>query len=399
MQDSRIPPLRERIRQLIATPSVSCFNPSLDQSNRSVIELLAAWASDLGFKVEVLDIPGQPDKANLVATLGRGPGGLVLAGHTDTVPYDERGWNFDPFGGLEVDNRIYGLGSADMKSFLALALEAAARIDPGDLSQPLILLATADEESSMSGARALSAAQRPKASFAIVGEPTDLRPVRMHKGSFMESIRVLGHAGHSSNPSLGVNAIEGMHTALREILAWRDELQQRHHNSSFAVPVPTLNPGYIHGGDNPNRICANCELQLDLRLLPGMDLEAIKEELRHRVEAALDGRGMKLEFESVLEGVPALETPADAPIVQAAESLTGHQAENVAFATEAPFFDALGMETVVLGPGSINQAHQPDEFLPCASINPCVELLEGFIARFCTQPQATAAASKAGTTG
>lgn len=383
MQESSIPPLRERIRQLIATPSVSCINAAYDQSNRPVIELLATWLGDLGFEVELLDVPDAPGKTNLIATLGRGSGGLVLAGHTDTVPYDQEGWNFDPFGGLETDNRIYGLGSADMKSFLALAIEAAARFDPTELAEPLIILGTADEESSMSGARALLASRRPRARFAIVGEPTDLRPVRMHKGALMESIRVLGHSGHSSNPDLGANAIEGMHTVLQEILAWRKDLQQRYRNPRFAVPMPTLNPGYIHGGDNPNRICAQCELQIDLRLLPGMALDEVKNELRERLTAALSGTKLSLQFTSLLEGVPPLETAADSPIVKAAETLTGHSAESVAFATEAPFFDALGMDTLILGPGSINQAHQPDEFLPCGSITPCVDLLEGFIARFC----------------
>lgn len=383
MPGSKIPPLRERIRQLIATPSVSCINPAFDQSNRPVIELLATWLDDLGFRVEALDVPDKPGKCNLIATLGRGPGGLVLAGHTDTVPYDQGCWNFDPFGGREVDNRIYGLGSADMKAFLALAVEAAARVDVNELSQPLIIIGTADEESSMSGARALVAAQRPEARFAVVGEPTDLKPVRMHKGAFMESIRVIGRSGHSSNPDLGVNAIEGMHIILGEILAWREELQQRYRNPRFAVPIPTLNPGYVHGGDNPNRICASCELQIDLRLLPGMDLEEIKQELSTRLTRSLAGTELGLEINSVLEGVPPLETAAESPIVQAAEMLTGHAAESAAFATEAPFFDALGMDALILGPGSINQAHQPDEFLPSASIAPCVDLLEGLIGRFC----------------
>ena len=310
-------------------------------------------------------------------------GGLVLAGHTDTVPYDDSGWNFDPFGGKESENRIYGLGSADMKSFFALAVEAASRFDPKKLRQPLVILATADEESSMSGARALATSGNLQGRFAIVGEPTDLRPVRMHKGALMESIRVIGHSGHSSNPALGNNAIEGMYAVLREILAWRDELQHRYRDPNFAVPVPTLNPGYIHGGDNPNRICAHCELQIDLRVLPGMDLDHIQEELRNRLAKTLDGTGLRIEFKSVQEGMPPLETPAVSPIVTAAESLTGFGAESAAFATEAPFYHSLGIESLVLGPGSINQAHQPNEFLPCESIAPCVDLLGKFIARFC----------------
>ncbi|NJM13824.1 MAG: M20/M25/M40 family metallo-hydrolase, partial [Synechococcaceae cyanobacterium SM1_2_3] len=150
-------PLLDRIRQLIAVPSVSSVSSQLDQSNRPVIDLLAGWLEQAGFAVRIEPLPQRPDKANLIATLGSGPGGLVLAGHTDTVPYDAGRWRYDPFGGTIADGRIYGLGAADMKAFLALALAAAQDFTARDFRQPLVILATADEESSMSGARALAA--------------------------------------------------------------------------------------------------------------------------------------------------------------------------------------------------------------------------------------------------
>src|SRR5690606_4841672 len=160
---------------------------------------------------------------------------------------------------------------------------------------------------------------------------------RQHKGILMESVRVLGHAGHSSDPSLGANAIEGMHAVIGALMGWRAELQREHRDDAFAVPVPTMNFGHVHGGDNPNRICAACGLQFDLRPLPGMDPDALRAAFRARVEAALDGTPFGVEFGALLGGVPPLATPADAPIVRAVEALTGAEAGSVAFATEGPF--------------------------------------------------------------
>ncbi|MFZ1862383.1 MAG: M20/M25/M40 family metallo-hydrolase, partial [Candidatus Competibacter sp.] len=135
------PRLLERIRQLIATPSVSSVSPQFDQSNRAVIDLLAGWLEDAGFRVRIEPLAERPDKANLIATLGEGAGGLVLAGHTDTVPYDAGRWRYDPFEGVIADQRIYGLGSADMKAFLALAIEAASAVKARALRKPLVILA------------------------------------------------------------------------------------------------------------------------------------------------------------------------------------------------------------------------------------------------------------------
>lgn len=368
---------------LIGTPSISCVDPALDQGNRAVIDLLAVWLESAGFVVEVMPLPGTPAKANLIATLGSGPGGLVLAGHTDTVPYDQGAWRFDPFRLTEADQRLYGLGTSDMKAFLALTIEACRGLRAAELHEPLVILATADEETSMSGARALVERQRPHARHAVIGEPTGLRPVRMHKGIFMERIRLHGHAGHSSNPALGNSALEAMHRVIGSILAWRDELQTRYNNPLFAVPVPTLNLGHIHGGDNPNRICADCELQLDLRPLPGMDVHELRGELHRHVTEALADSGIEIHFDALFEGIPAMETAAAAPIVRLAERLTGHTPEAVAFATEAPYLKQLGMDTIILGPGNIEQAHQPDEYLALDRLQPTVDLLRRMIKSVC----------------
>lgn len=380
-----VPSLLEMFNTLIATPSVSSVNPRFDSGNRAVIDHLANWLDPLGFNVEVLPLKGHRDKANLIATLGSGPGGLVLAGHTDTVPYDEKRWQFDPFKATEKDNRLYGLGTSDMKGFFALAIEAARELDAGDLQQPLIILATADEESSMDGAKALVELGRPRACHAVIGEPTGLRPVNAHKGIMMEAIHLLGRSGHSSDPEHGISALEGMHRVMSELMAWRNELQSQYRDPEFEVPFPTLNLGHIHGGDNPNRICGECELHIDLRPIPGMELDELRTTLQSRLERVLENSELKLDLRQLFSGAPAMHTDRSAEIVRAAESLTGHSAGTVAFGTEGPFLKQLGMETVILGPGDIAQAHQPDEYLALDRLKPTVTLLQQLIHRFCLE--------------
>jgi acetylornithine deacetylase len=332
-----------------------------------------------------MELPGRPGKANLIATLGSGPGGLVLSGHTDTVPCSEERWVHDPFRLTEDGGRLYGLGSCDMKSFLGIAIEAARGLSAGDLKRPLVILATADEESSMSGARALAEAGRPLGRYAVIGEPTGLRPVRLHKGVMGESVRLVGRTGHASDPRLGRNALDGMHEVLGDIKIWRAELQERFRHPAFAVPGPTVNLGHIHGGDNPNRICGDCELHLDLRVLPGMSADDLRTELAGRVAGIAERLGLEWEVEPLFRAVPPAETPAASAIVKAGEDLTGHAAEAVSFGTEAPFFNRLGMETLVMGPGDVAQAHQPDEYLEAARIPPTLELLRALIRRFCRE--------------
>lgn len=269
-----LPPLKDQFAALIAAPSVSCTQPALDQSNRQVIDLLAGWLGDLGFACDIREV--SLGKFNLLASRGSGPGGLVLAGHSDTVPYDEQLWASDPLKLTEADGRWVGLGSCDMKGFFALIIEAVIPLLEHDFKQPLMILATCDEESSMSGARALAAAGQPLGRAAVIGEPTGLRPIRMHKGILMDRIDILGRSGHSSDPSLGHSAMEAMHEVMSELMGLRRQWQQTFSNPQFTVPTPTMNFGCIHGGDNPNRICGQCALEFDLRPLPGMDVEQLR---------------------------------------------------------------------------------------------------------------------------
>lgn len=379
-----LPSNLDMISELIAIPSISCNNPQHDQSNKAIIDLLATWCSELGFQCEIMEVPNHQGKFNLLATLGSGDNGLLLAGHTDTVPYDLNSWQFDPFKLTEQNNRLYGLGTSDMKAFFALTLTAVEQLLIGniDLKRPLTILATANEESNMAGARALT--EKPKADYALIGEPTGLKPIRMHKGILMEAIHLHGQSGHSSNPNLGNSALEGMYRVMGELLRWRKLLQAEHINPAFQIPIPTLNLGHIQGGDSPNRICADCQLDIDLRPLPGMNLKELRSILHQRVRESLHNSGLKIEFDPLFEGIPAMETPADADIVKITERLTHHTPGAVAYGTEAPYLQALGMETIILGPGDIDQAHQPDEFIALDRLQPMIDILSGLIIHYCT---------------
>jgi len=373
----------QQLRQLVATPSVSSTDPHWDQGNRAVIDLLASWLEDLGFRTEIQPVSADGSKANLIATLGSGPGGLVLAGHTDTVPFDEGRWQSDPLGLSERDQRLYGLGSTDMKGFFPLAIAAAEAFRDIPLQQPLIILATADEESSMNGARALVEAGRPKARAAIIGEPTSLMPVRMHKGIMMEAVQITGRAGHSSNPELGNSALEGLHTVMGDLMTYRAGLRERYSNDFFDVAWPTLNLGCVHGGDSPNRICGQAELHFDLRMTPAGDNDTVREEIAQRLSRIGREHSLDIQLRPLVNAISPFEQAADSELVRLAERLTGHRAEAVAFATEAPFLQALGMETIVMGPGSIDRAHQPDEYLELDQIQPCIALLQQCIRHYC----------------
>jgi len=386
-KSTKISGIHSLIDQLLSTPSISCTSKDIDQGNRNVIDLLANWFESLGFDCEIQSLKHDKNKANLIATLAKGNKGLVLAGHTDTVPLDEALWQVDPFKATKKDDRFYGLGSCDMKSFFAVIIEALKGIDLKKIQQPLIILATADEETSMSGAKAIANNANQlglnNARYAIIGEPTDMKPIRMHKGMMMEAIQLTGHAGHSSDPSLGNNALEAMHKVMSELLRWRDDLQNKHHNPLFEIPVPTMNFGHIHGGDNPNRICGSCELQIDIRPLPGMKLSDLRAEMQQRLKHVLKDSGIQLKTIALTDGFDAMDTDKNSGIVQLAEKMTHSESQIVAFGTEAPYYNAMGLETIVMGPGSINQAHQPNEYIETKSLNPAIDIIRQMIIHYC----------------
>ena len=304
-------------------------------------------------------------------------------------PVNELNWHTNPYKLTKKDNQAYGIGTTDMKGFFPAALKAIESIKhkAAKLTAPIILLATADEESGMAGAQALVNAQQPKARFAIIGEPTNLTPVISHKGILMERIYLKGTSGHSSDPSLGISALEGMRWVLNELKAWQDTLKTTEQDTRFKVPHPTLNLGCIHGGDNPNKICETCELHIDLRFLPKMPMAQVRQALYQRLSGVSQAvPGLEIIIEPLFEGLPGFEQPKTDPsqnFINFLETLTGHTSEHVAFGTEAPFMQALGMTPVIMGPGSINQAHQPNEYLDLNQIEPYTHMLTQLIHRYC----------------
>lgn len=379
----RTPGFESMLAGIVNLPSVSSTRAELDQGNLDVIHQLANWLEPLGFATEVIPLPDKPGKGNLIARLGSGEGGLVLAGHTDTVPFDANLWRSDPFKLKATDDAWYGLGTCDMKGFFPLAIEAAAAFRAADLKAPLTIVATSDEESSMAGARLLAERGEPKAAFAIIGEPTALTPVFAHKGIMMLSISLQGASGHSSDPGLGNNALDAMHAVMGELIALRTELAAAHRNPAFQVQIPTLNLGCLRAGDNPNRICGHAELQIDLRLLPGMDVVATEGMLRERVEGVAHRFGTACTITPFYPPVPPFATDPQGTLVQYLSTLCGQAPCSVGFGTEGPFFQSLGMETVIFGPGSIDQAHQPNEFLSRQQVASGREILSRCIERFC----------------
>ena len=375
-----VPEFEQCFAELIALPSVSSNDPTHDQSNRAVIELLAEWLEAMGFQCDIVPVVDQPPKFNLVATraVDGADGGLVLSGHSDTVPYDERGWDTDPFILTNRDGNYFGLGTADMKSFFPIIMETLKRMRDVKFTRPITIIATADEESTMSGARLLSETKGLKGEYCIIGEP-----IYSHKGIIIESFRIEGRSGHSSNPGLGNSALEGMNRVINALIQWRDELQAAYRDESFNVPVPTMNFGRIHGGDSSNRICAECDLLMDLRMLPGMEPEVLRQQLQDRVKSTLADSGLNLVFTSEVGIVPPMLTSKESEIIRMCEHSTGKAAGCVTFGTEGPFYNQMGIDTVILGPGDIAVAHQPNEYLQIERIEPMIDVLSKMLMHFC----------------
>jgi len=372
------------LAQLVSARSVSSTIARYDESNRGTIDLLANWCESIGMQVSLMPVDETADKWNLLASTGPGSGGLVLSGHSDTVPCDESSWHSDPFKLCEKDQRWYGRGVCDMKGFFPMALQAIEEAKHS-LKRPLSLVVTANEETNMSGARQLLEAGELLGDYVLIGEPTGLQPICQHKGILMEEIIVVGRSGHSSKPSLGRNALEAMTDVMLNLRALREQWSENFFDSGFEVPVPTLNLGYIHGGDNPNRICQQCNLQFDVRVMPGMQLEEIRADIRESLSAIAKKHDVNIELHKLLEGVPTFKQEKNSRLIELCESVTGICSGCVGFATEAPFFKALGSETVVLGPGSVEQAHQSDEYLAMDQVEPMMGILRKLINDLCVK--------------
>ena len=329
------------------------------------------------------------------------PSRVILAGHLDTVPVID---NFPPkwlepgdslireeIAHAHPEDRVlWGRGATDMKASDAVMLYLAATLDgrtPETTPKVDLTYVFYDHEevvAEKNGLRKVVEAHPDwiTGDFAIIGEPTSLQPIRAHKGHMSNAIRIQGQSGHSSDPARGVNAIELMHDAIGRIMQLRDLLKERYHFEAFTVPYPTLNLGAIHGGDASNRICACCELHMDIRPLPGMTLNDLNGLLGEALAPVSERWPGRLTVSELHPPIPGYECPPDHKLVQVVEKLLGAQTDVVNYCTEAPFIQTL-CPTLVLGPGSINQAHQPDEYLETRFIKPTRELISQVVHHFC----------------
>ncbi|WP_212523446.1 acetylornithine deacetylase [Actibacterium sp. MT2.3-13A] len=370
------------LAELIGFPTVS------SDSNLDMIAFLANRLEDIGARVEVLaDSSGT--KANLFATLGpEGDGGIVLSGHTDVVPVADQDWSTDPFAlHRGEDGRLYGRGTCDMKGFIAAAVAMAPDFAAQRLSRPIHFAFTHDEEVGCLGGQALVEALRLRGlrpSIAVIGEPTLMHIVEAHKGCCEYTAEFIGLEGHGSDPDAGVNAAEYAVRYVTRLLELRQALIERApSNSPFHPPWTTINLGRIAGGVAHNVIAGKAEVEWEMRPVQQADADFVKEEITRYVEEELLPAMRAVHpaadiSTQVIGEVAGLEPmPGNAARALVAQ-LTGRDAaECVAFGTEAGLFQSLGMSAVVCGPGSIAQAHKPDEFVSRDQLDACLGMLAG----------------------
>jgi acetylornithine deacetylase len=370
----------EIFADLISFPTVSA------DSNLDLINYVANRLDGIGAQVELqTDLSGA--KANIFATIGPdAPGGIVLSGHTDVVPVIDQGWTYDPFVLTHANDRYFGRGTCDMKGFIAVAMSLAPFFKTLDLKRPIHFAFTYDEEVGCLGAQELvellkNRAHRPAA--AIVGEPTMMQIVDGHKGCCEYTVHFEGLAGHGSMPEKGVNAAEYAARYVAKLLELRELLKKRAPvESKFDPPWTTINVGRLAGGAAHNVIVSQAEIDWEMRPVCQQDADWVKQtidefchvELIPQMSAIWPGAKITTHTIGEVVGLVPIETNAAREIVS---RLTGINSTNlVPFGTEAGLFQQIGIETIVCGPGSIEQAHKANEFIEISQLRECHTLME-----------------------
>jgi acetylornithine deacetylase len=349
------------------------FDTTSRRSNLELIQWVEAYLADLG--VPSRRVPSADGtKSNLMAMIGPAvEGGVVLSGHTDVVPVDGQPWSSDPWTLTERDGRLYGRGTCDMKGFLALALAAAPDLAKATLSKPVHLAFSYDEEVGCLGAPDMIeviARETPRPALVVVGEPTDMVAVRAHKGIASFIVTVTGREAHSSLTHLGVSANMAAIKLMAMLVALSERLEREADpNSPFTPKGATLTVGQINGGTAVNILARECVFVFDLRTPAGMDPEALLADFfaaAQRMDAEIKAKapegGVRIERRSL---TPAFAPEEDGVAEAFARKLAGDNGPPrvVPYAAEAGQFQGAGFSTVICGPGSIDQAHQPDEYV------------------------------------
>ncbi|WP_425052239.1 acetylornithine deacetylase [Psychromarinibacter sp. S121] len=364
---------------LISFPTVS------KDTNLDVIGYLARRMEEMGARIEVVhDDSGT--KANLVATFGpEGDGGLMLCGHTDVVPVADQPWTQDPFEMWEADGLLYGRGTCDMKGFIACCVEAAPMLAEQVTDRPLHFVFTHDEETGCLGAQALVELlkkRKLRPALAIIGEPTEMRVIEGHKGCYEYHTEFTGLEGHGSAPDRGVNAVEYASRYVGRLLNVADRLKARTpEGSRFDPPWTTINVGVLSGGHAHNVIPARAEVAWEMRPVVLEDADFVKadmdayvnEVLLPAMKAVSPDAGITTRTIAEVPGLEPMETNAARDLCC---TLTGANGTHIVpFGTEAGLFQSLGIDAVVCGPGSIQQAHMADEFISRDQLGQCLDML------------------------
>jgi len=370
----------ELARTLVQLNTVSA------NSNLALIHFIRDELQKLGVRSR-LTWNAERTKANLFATLGEGkPAGVILSGHTDTVPWDGQDWTNDPLSAEVRDGRLYGRGSADMKSFIAVALSQAAGLLESNAPFGIHLAFSYDEEVGCFGVRELIAdmkEQNIQPMACIIGEPTSMVPAIAHKGVYRYRCCVRGKEAHSSLTPQSVNAIEMAARVVGKVRDMAEGFEQNERRyDGFDVPFSTASVGQFHGGIADNVVPRDAEFRYEFRNLPTADAQQMQKEVL-AYAGRLEGPMKKVaadtgfRFETICE-VPSFLGSATDPITKLAQRLSGEQGTTlVAFGTEAGLFKGAGIPTVVCGPGSITQAHQPDEYVTLEQLARCEVFLRG----------------------
>ena len=384
MPDEDARRVRQTLGRLIAWPTVSA------SSVLDCAAFLAERAEDAGLRVT--RYAAGPGKVNIVARGGpEGVGGLLLSGHMDVVPVDGQPWTSDPFRLTERDGALFGRGTCDMKGFIAAVDTALASIDLSALQQELCLVWTCDEEVGCQGSAALVEQLEDEGgalpTAAVIGEPTDFRIVRLHPGHCTWQVTVHGRAAHSSRPSLGANAIHGAARVLVALEGLADEWTRlRSFEAHLDTPHPVLSVGMIHGGSAVNIVPDRCAIHVGVRQLPDQSVESVEAALQERLEAvgkALAPRGLRVELTRV-QAAPALHTPADCGHMHLLKPWAKDPVPTgVPFATDGGPLAALGVETLVFGPGSIDVAHRADEHVSLNDLMRTIDVVRDLVRRRC----------------
>ncbi len=374
----------ELIQELIA------FDTTSRKSNLELIEFIKGYLEDFDISSELV-FDAERRKANLFATIGaKDRGGVALSGHTDVVPVDGQAWDTDPYSVSQQGSRLYGRGTSDMKSFIAICLAKVPQIIQENLETPIHFAFSYDEEIGCVGVRTLlrELVKRPhKPKSCVIGEPTNMQVVRAHKGKTSKRCRVHGLESHSGMAHLGVNAVE----AAAEIVAFLKQQARIFRDEGpfdyeFDPPYTTVHTGTISGGTALNIVPKFCEFEAEIRQLPGYDTEQVWSKLSHFIEnsilpemQAVDANA-RIEWQE-LSVIPDLSTSDDA-LIQLTQELSGTDGTHcVSFGTEGGLFEQIGVPSVVCGPGHISQAHKPNEFIEIEQIQKCEKFLDNLIDR------------------